>query len=78
MIDKKLSSILVRCFQGIGPCLAQDLLEKGQIKPNSKYSDLTPDQMETLYEEWSAWLDRLEASNFDPKWSKETGKYLQF
>jgi len=73
-----MSSILVRCFQGIGPCLAQDLLMKSHINPNSKYNDLSPDQLEALYEEWSGWLDCLEASKFDPKWSKEIGKYLHF
>eukprot|EP00210_Caulerpa_lentillifera_P004831 g4612.t1 len=73
--EKKISSILVRCFQGIGPCLAQDLLSKSHIDSESKYSDLTTDQMGTLYGEWSSWLDRLEAYNFDPKWCKDTGKY---
>ncbi|HEY9881274.1 MAG TPA: NFACT RNA binding domain-containing protein [Leptolyngbyaceae cyanobacterium] len=72
LIPGPLQKMLLKAYGGLSTALVRSLLVAADLSLESKTDTLSQPEWNRLFEVWQTWLQRLEASEFEPGWT-ETG-----
>ncbi|MDZ7961055.1 MAG: NFACT family protein [Aulosira sp. DedQUE10] len=62
---------LLKSYRGLSAALVELMVRSASLAPETSTDSLTPEDWQRLFQQWQAWLQALQAEQFQPAWTDE-------